>query len=54
MFLIKKSRQTSRDDMTLITGFMIISTEAAVRSSKYVFLKVLQHSQENNCVGLSF
>ena len=35
---------------------MDISSEAAVRrcSSKEIFLKTLQYSQENVCVGVSF
>ena len=50
MFLIKKRCPI------LIANFMIRSTESAVRrsSSKQVFLKILQYSQESTCVGVSF
>ena len=50
MFLIKKRCPI------LIANFMIRGTESAVRrcSSKQVFLKILQYSQENTCVGVSF
>ena len=53
MFLIKKR---SADVQYLISNFTIRSTEAAVRrcSSKQVFLKISQYSQENTCVGISF
>ena len=53
MFLINK-RQA--DTQYLINNFMIRSTDAAVRrcSSKQVFLKILQYSQEGICVGISF
>ena len=41
-----------------VPGEIIFSpiTEAAVHrcSSKYVFFKILQYSQGNNCVGISF
>ena len=53
IFLINK-RQV--DAQYLINNFTIRSTDAAVRrcSSKQVFLKILQYSQEGICVGISF
>ena len=39
-----------------LTESNLLGTKAAVwsRSSKQAFLKILQYSQENNCVGVSF
>ena len=53
MFLIKKRLA---DVQYLIRNFMIRSTEAAIHrcSSKQVFLRILQYSQESTCVGISF
>ena len=56
MFLIKKR---SANAQYFITNFIIISyvsKEAAICrcSSKKVFLKILQYSQENTSVGFSF
>ena len=53
MFLIKKRLA---DVQYLIRNFMIRSTEAAIHrcSSKQVFLRILQYSQERTCVGISF
>ena len=52
MFLIKKKLV---DVQYLISNFMIRSTETAIcrGSSKYVFLKILQYSQESASVGIS-
>ena len=44
-------------NLSNILGILLIrGTEAAVRrcSSKQVFLKISQYSQENTCVGVSF
>ena len=53
MFQIKKKLA---DVQYLIRNFMIRSTEAAIHrcSSKQVFLRILQYSQESTCVGISF